>query len=192
MKVNNNQLEDLKRLVGEATMLSPATSADFERLHAQMLERCHEAVGVSTLKRLWGYIEGYATVRESTLDVLCRYVGYPDWHTFVADYCQVESVQTSHRVLSATIVADQLQVGAILKIGWNPGRRLLLRHDGGGHFSVLEAHNSKVKVGDTFHCDHFILHHPLYVDNLHHADEGPTPFVLGKQGGLTFCRIVSE
>lgn len=188
MKVDNNHLNMLKRQVEEAAMLHPFTSIDFERLHDRMMERLKEAVGVSTLKRLWGYIDGYATVRESTLDVLCRFAGYPDWHTFVADYCQVESAQTSRRVLSATLMAEQLQVGETLEIGWDPNRRLRLRHEGNGNFAVLEACNSKVKAGDTFHCDRFMLNQPLYIDNLRHGTDEPALFVLGNKGGLTSCQ----
>lgn len=188
MEVDNKHLDRLKQQVEEAAMFRPLTSIDFERLHDQMQERLKEAVGVSTLKRLWGYIDGYTTVRESTLDVLSRFVGYPDWHTFVADYCQVESAQTSQRVLSATLTAEQLEVGETLEIGWEPNRRMRLRHEGNGYFTVLEARNSKVKAGDTFHCDRFILNQPLYIDNLCHGTDEPTLFVLGKKGGLSICQ----
>ena len=119
--------------------------------------------------------------------MLCRFVGYPDWYTFVADYCEVESAQTSQRLFSATVTVSQLSMGDILEVAWNPNRRLLLRHDGDGFFTVIEACNSKVKCGDTFHCDRFMLGQPLYIDSLKHGDSEPTLFVLGKQGGLTRC-----
>lgn len=64
MEVDNKHLDRLKQQVEEAAMFRPLTSIDFERLHDQMQERLKEAVGVSTLKRLWGYIDGYTTVRE--------------------------------------------------------------------------------------------------------------------------------
>lgn len=190
MKVDNNHLAKLKQLIEEAVTYPIVSSTDYERLHQQMQECLHEAVGVSTLKRLWGYVEGYATVRESTLDVMCRFVGYSDWHTFVADYCEVESAQTSRRVLGATLRSEELPVGNCVEIAWNPNRRLVLRHEGVGNYTVIEACNSKVKVGDTFHCERFVMGQPLYVDNMRHADEPPTLFVLGRLGGLTRCRVV--
>ena len=33
-------------------------------------------LGVSTLKRIWGYIGGYATTRVGTLNILARFAGF--------------------------------------------------------------------------------------------------------------------
>ena len=161
------------------------TTKDFEALHWQMQERVRETLSISTLKRLWGYVDGYSTTREDTLDLLSRFVGYPDWHTFVSDYCNVESEQTSHRIVSSTLSVDELKVSEYVAIEWNPNRRLVLSHKGKGVFEVMYAQNSKITQGDTFHCDRFILNQPLYIDNLVHNGMPPVMFVVGKKGGLT-------
>lgn len=181
----HTHIEELKALVESSAGFAVDTSRQFEQLHEQMQHRIGEAVGVSTLKRLWGYIDGYESVRESTLDVLCRFVGFPDWHTFVADHCGAEDQKTSHRIVTATLSSAEVSVDDRVAIEWNPGRRLLLLHKGEGLYEVLEAHNSKLAVGDTFHCERFMLCQPLYVDSCVHAGLPPAPFVMGKQGGLT-------
>jgi hypothetical protein len=185
-------LQKLKTLVEESAMHPLKTTKDFEALHWQMQERVRDTLSISTLKRMWGYVDGYDTTREDTLDLLCRFVGYPDWHTFVSDYCNVESEQTSHRIVSSTLSADELKVSEYVAIEWNPNRRLVLSHKGKGVFEVMYAQNSKITQGDTLHCDRFILNQPLYIDNLVHNGMPSVMFVVGKKGGITKVERVRE
>lgn len=185
MKVEAKYLNDLKQLVEKSAMHPIRTSKDFESLHWQIQERLNTTVGITTLKRLWGYVEGYDTVRISTLDILCRYAGFPDWHTFLADYCRIPDAETSRRMVSSVLESAMLQVGAELAIEWNPARHVHLLHKGSGIFEVMESINSKLSVGDTFHCERFILNQPLYMDRYIHLDQDPAFFAVGMQGGLT-------
>ena len=45
-------------------------------------EKLHQTVSTSTLKRFWGYLPQYASIRTSTLDLLSQFVGYKDWNAF--------------------------------------------------------------------------------------------------------------
>jgi len=58
------------------------TPKDFYFLSTYIVEQQHETVSVSTLKRLWGYIQTSSVPRRSTLNVLSRLLGFPDWDTF--------------------------------------------------------------------------------------------------------------
>lgn len=192
MIVNKTHLNELKKLVEKSAMHPLKTSKDFELLHWQMQERQNSTVGITTLKRLWAYVEGYEETRESTLDVLCRFVGFPDWHTFVADYCEVEGAGTSRRILTSSLPSETLPVGKLVVIEWNPKRRLWLKHKGEGYFEVVESTNAKLAIGDTFHCTRFLLNQPLYVDNCRRGDEPPCMFAMGLQGGLTRVEVLDE
>lgn len=185
MKTESPYIEELKAVISKSVMRSMEGPKDFKYLYDTIRERTNETIGENTLKRLWGYVEGYETIRESTLDALCRFVGYPDWNTFVADYCGEKDFQSSHRVVQATLTVDAMKEGDLLAIEWNPNRRLTLKHVGNGVFDVTDAHNSKIVAGDRFHCERFIIGEPLYIDNLVHNDDEPALFVVGKQGGLT-------
>lgn len=185
MDIKSPHIVKLKAVIAESVMRSMDSPKDFEYLYNTIRERTNETIGLNTLRRMWGYVEGYPTVRESTLDVLCRFVGYPDWHTFVADYCGVEGSESSYRIVSATLNVEELAEGDVVAIAWNPNRRLVLIHKCNGVFEVTEARNSKIVVGDRFHCDRFMIGQPLYIDNLVHENTPPSLFVVGKQGGLT-------
>ena len=184
MPVNPQHITLLRQLVEESAGHAVATSNDFIFLSGEIQGRLKETLSASTLKRLWGYVDGYASVRTSTLDILARFNGFPDWETFVSDYCEVESVQSSHRVVGKSLYAKDLNIGARVRIAWNPNRRCVLEYLGDSLFEVTESVNAKLKTGDRFLCQRFTLNQPLYVEYL--SKDGNTElFVMGNKGGLT-------
>ena len=92
MPINQQYINLLRQLVEEAANHRIETFTDFIFLSGEIQGRLWENLSASTLKRLWGYVDGYASERPSTLDILARFTGFPDWETFVSDYCEVESV----------------------------------------------------------------------------------------------------
>lgn len=184
MSINPQHITLLRQLTEESADHRIETSNDFIFLSGEIRGRLNVNLSVSTLKRLWGYVDGYASVRPSTLDILARFVGFPDWETFVSDYCEVEGVQSSHRVMGESLFAKDLSVGDNVEIRWNPNRRLLLNYLGDNMFTITESENAKLKAGDRFLCQRFILNQPLFVDVL--SDDGQAAvFVMGNKGGLT-------
>ena len=83
-----NEILILKDMIEQSVSRKIQTPADFQFLTGVIQERCKETLGVTTLKRLWGYIEGYDTTRVSTLSILARAVGFRDWDDFLANYQQ--------------------------------------------------------------------------------------------------------
>ena len=185
MLYNKYYFDSLKDAIEQSVMRKMTHASDFNFLYEEIQKRIGETIGVTTLKRLWGYVDSYRSTRDSTLDVLCRFVGYPDWQTFVAECCGEEDRLTSHRVITSTIAAAEIAKDESVWIEWNPGRKVRLVGEGDGWFTVAEAENSKVKAGDRFHCDRFTIGQPLYVDSLCHEGQTVGLFVMGKRGGLT-------
>lgn len=187
----NQNISILRVLVEQAVDHRVNTSTDFAFLSGCIQGRLKQTISVSTLERIWGYVEGYQTVRESTLDILSRFVGFPDWQTFVSDYCEVSSAQSSHRISAPTLLASDVPVGGIVVIEWNPGRHCEIRHRGDGEWEVTTSVKSKLSVGDTFRCQRFTLNQPLYLEDYCHAAEQPSLFVVGNRGGLTKAAVLS-
>ena len=184
MPVNPQHITLMRQLVEESANHTVTTSNDFIFLSGEIQGRLKETLSASTLKRLWGYVEGYASVRPSTLDILARFVGFPDWETFVSDYCEVESVQSSHRVVSKSLYTKDLDVDNQVEIAWNPNRRCKLKYLGNSLFEVVTSENAKLKPGDRFLCQRFTKNQPLYVELI--TNDGNTElFVMGNKGGLT-------
>jgi len=190
MTPNENDILLLRTLVEESVSRKIKTPADFQFLTGVIQERCKETLGVTTLKRIWGYVDGYDTTRYSTLSILARCVGFRDWDDFLTNNNQVG--ESSNMVLGRAISSKEIPVSECVRITWAPDRRVLLRHLGEGNFKVVTSENSKLKSNDTFHCSVFMIGEPLYLDNFVRGSNPPTLFVVGNKGGLTNVERVRE
>jgi hypothetical protein len=61
------------------------TSYDFEKLSEQIHEVTSVRLSVTTLKRIWGKLKYESAPTVTTLNVLARFAGYPDWRSFTHD-----------------------------------------------------------------------------------------------------------
>lgn len=69
-KWRNKDTETLKEDVEKAVDKRLCTPKDFELLQETIYQQQHIVIGLSTLLRLWNYIEGNTKPRKSTLDIL--------------------------------------------------------------------------------------------------------------------------
>lgn len=98
----------------------------------------------------------------------------------------------SDLVLSQHISTDDLNIGDRVSVSWKPNRRCTFRYLGNATFNVEKAENSKLKVGDTFSTTLFILHEPLYLNNLIQGKNPPVAFVVGNKDGLCELELILE
>lgn len=187
--INNNQNILLLRNLIEKTMSRKfETPNDFECLANMMNVRLNASLSISTLKRIWGYIDGYGTIREKTLNVLSRFVGYPDYQTFVDEYCGSQEAVSSKRLFTQSLNTDDLPLHSRVEIRWNPDRICHLRYMGSDKFQVILSKNSKLSEGDTFKCSAFYLNQPLILEEYVHENDAPCRFIVGNNGGLTLVK----
>jgi hypothetical protein len=184
MKKTSPEIHELKKQIENRLKRKMKTPNDFIFLSGVIWERTHETMSPTTLKRLWGYIEGADETRGSTLDILSRSLGYLDWDDFLK---HIDRTSGSDPVVSKHISVDDLNIGDRVAVSWKPDRRCIFRYLGNAEFTVEQAENSKLKVGDTFSTTLFILHEPLYLNNLVQGNNPPVPFVVGNRDGL--CEI---
>lgn len=144
-----------------------------------------------TLKRFFGYdkTDENSLVRLDTLDILSQYVSFGNWDAFLENF-RLLSGEGSGDFVGEEICSNDLSIGEMLHIEWNPDRKSLLKYLGDSRFEIIETENSKWQVGNTFSCKHFILGKPLYVDNLTDKDGllKSKMFVVGGKGGLTVVK----
>ena len=173
----------LKQMVEDSIPRKIKTPADFVYLSGVIFERCGETISETTLKRIWGYIEGYDTTRFHTLSILARFVGYNDWDDFVKENV-IDPNEQSEEIMQKCIYTKNLKAGDKIYYTWNPDRECLVEYLGDNVFKVLESKNSKVIENDTFVTAFFIEGQPLYLDDLTRDGETFAMFVVGKNGGL--------
>ena len=181
----------LKKLVEDSIPRKIKTPADFTYLSGVIFERCGETISETTLKRIWGYIEGYDTTRFHTLSVLARFAGYQDWENFCNNY-SLNTDEQSEEILQKCIYSKNLKVGDKLILKWKPDRECLIEFLGENDYKILDCKNSKLLRDDIFSCTFFVENQPLYIDNLRRGNTTYAMYVVGKNTGLTSIEKVEE
>lgn len=164
------------------------TPYDFNYLAGAIAERCKEMLSETTLKRVWGYIEGYDNVRQHTLQVLARFAGFESYEDF---YVQFLSMSESAMVKGQTVQCENLAVGTELKFSWLPDRECVVEYLGEQRFRVVSAVNTQLCAGDLFNTPLFIVGEPLYLNKLERKGKELSMYVVGKNSGLTEVEILS-
>lgn len=179
----NNHIENLHNLMEKVFGGVLLTPNDYETLSQSIMQKTGNRISVSTLKRCFGYVEGGKT-RKSTLDILCQYVGYKDWDSFV----NTETIKTieSNPLMAKSIRASDIKKDECITVMWEPNRKCVFRCLGNEHFVVEESLNSKLSVGDTFECGFFINEEPLYLENLTMNGKSGLTYVCGRINGILF------
>lgn len=175
-------LNALKKQVEEKTGRTMRLPSDFDMLAIAVTDTTGEHISTNTLKRLWGYIDGYRTSRRFTLNVLARYAGHRDWD----DFCHNLSNTAASQIFDSHYIdSDTLQPGTRLTLRWHPGRVVTIEYSGSNEYVVVESLNAKLTVGDTFKCQGFISGQPLIINGLiHKGIDHPINYICGKQGGI--------
>lgn len=187
MQKTSPEIAELKHRIETNLKRKMKTPTDFIFLSGAVFERTRETMSPTTLKRLWGYLDGADQTRNSTLEILSQFLGFNGWDQFVEE---IGKDSGSDKVLSPHIDAKDLIVGDKVKVSWRPDRRCTFRYLGDLQFEVEAAENSKLKVGNTFYCSLFILGEPLYISRLVQGKNPPVDFVVGNKDGL--CELKKE
>lgn len=91
---------------------------------------------------------------------------------------------------------DDLQKGDRIEVTWLPNRRCVFRYEGEAHFTIEEAENAKLHVGDSFEAVCFIIGKPMYLDDVQRDDNNVQStkegfsYVAGSKHGLnSVCKL---
>ena len=181
MQNTSPEIIELKKRIEDDLDRKMLTSNDFFFLACAIEERTRQTVSAATLKRLWGYVDGTEQPRNSTLEILSKFLGFNKWSDFVKD---IGRDSGSNLLTSVHINTEDLEAGDRIYVSWKPNRRCTFHYLGNQKFVVESAENSKLKVGNTFTCSLFILNEPLYLTDLIQENNPPVAFVAGTKGGL--------
>ena len=171
---------DLEQRIGQK-LQSPA---DFQLLIQHIWEKQHAVLSLSTIKRLWGYVESNGAPRLSTLNTLAQFLDFADWHTYLVKLEQRGGIESA-MCMDEGIQTTDLQVGDLIAVAWQPNRQCIFRYLGDNQFIVEESKNAKLQQGTTFSAARFMIGQPMYLDNILLADGTRTSYVAGKHHGLT-------
>ena len=171
---------DLEQRVGQQ-LQSPA---DFQLLIQQIWEKNHAVLSLSTIKRLWGYVESNGAPRLSTLNTLAKFLDFADWNAYLVALEQRGGTESAMFTGDGIQTAD-LQAGDRIAVAWQPNRQCTFRYIGDNQFVVEESKNAKLQRGTIFSAARFMIGQPMYLDNILLPDGTRTSYVAGKRNGLT-------
>ena len=164
---------------------------DFQQLIQQIWSTQHRILSLSTVKRLWGYVESNASPRISTLNILSQFLSYTDWNAYLV---ALEQRTESESALfeGEGIRSTELTEGDLVEVSWLPNRMCIFRYLGNNHFVVEEVKHAKLHVGDTFNAVTFVIGKPMYLDQLALQDDTITSYVAGKKNGITSVKVINS
>ena len=161
---------------------------DFDFLEKQIEGYVGEHISVSTLKRVWGYVSSNSEISIYTLNVMSRMVGYTGWEEFCQSQNGAEE-ESSHKIICRKLFTSALSPGTMISLAWRPDRKIIVRFEGQDLFLVQESVNSKLAVGDIFHCAQFVEKQPLFLSGLYRQGMPPCDYICGRQGGIVWSII---
>lgn len=167
------------------------TTTDFEVFSLQFNKISKEALSTSTLKRLWGYVGDVHEPRVHTLDLLCQYLGYAHFEAFCA-FLKTSSVYNSSFFTAQKLLSGDLNFGDEVEIGWMPNRYVRLLYKGSSQYEVVQSEQSKFEKGDCFEISMFLAEQPLVLPYILRNGERTSPFIAGRNGGLTMIRVLKH
>ena len=173
----------IREKLSERSGIGIRLSRDCELLVLDIESATGEHIGVNTMKRLLGFIADERTPRTATLDVIARYLGFEDWETLrLVD----ENSSNSSFDDRDEYLACYLEPGQQLAIFYPPNRRLIIEHQDGNRFRVLESENSKLLPGDMLTLTHIVRGYPLLVAEVIRGGQNLGAFTAGKAQGIDF------
>ena len=175
--------KDIEQRIGQSLQ----TPNDFQLLIQHIWNEQHTVLSLSTIKRLWGYVDSNSRPRLSTLNTLSQFLGYTDWNAYLAALEQ-RSENESDLFIGDGIRVTDLEPETLIEVSWLPNRQCIFRYLGSNRFEVIESIHAKLQVGDTFEAIAFIIGKPMYLDNLRLQDGTTTSYVAGKKNGITNVR----
>lgn len=159
-----------------------------EALAMSIKETTGETLGTTTLKRMLGFVDGPARSRLASLDIIARYLGYPDYNLLSKDLG--EDTDISDFSFVDGIDSTDLETGERIRISYHPNRMLLLRCIGENKYEVIESQGSKLLTGDKLIISGFYVGFELLVSDVERGGIHLGSYQAAKQGGLTDVEII--
>lgn len=148
MVFNSQIVEKLKEKSG----LSFDKSIDFELLCDSIFKQTGRTIGLTTIKRLLGYISDDRHTNDYTLNTIGIYLGFPSWEKM----CSTLRIDSDWGFKDETFYIEDLDEGT--RIGVKYLNRTVLfeveSYNGNKVLRVMETENSSLELGDLLFVEH--------------------------------------
>lgn len=160
------------------------TTDDFSGLSDDIYSAVKERLSVSTLKRCFGRVNAHLTHRNTTLNILSKYIGLSDWAEFQRNIRTNLGGESDFKSIKA-IDIDRMIPGCRLCIKWLPDREIRVRYLGHNRFLILKAVNTKLKVSDIIEIALLAQGEPMFISQVARGDEAYSGYIAGQLHGVS-------
>ena len=176
----------IKRMLEERIGYEIRYPSDCERLMYEIAESTHQHIGVTTLKRLFGFIGGTSTPRQSTLDILGNFLGYRSYNDLIRS---LDPDNEAEHVPILQLDAQDIPAGVRVRVFFNGGY-LCVEHEKDTTFRVLKSTDTTLLTGDRVRICSFRVGYPVYIRQRSRNGLPQDPCALAKVSGIE--RIETE
>ena len=182
-------ISDKVRKMIEAKFSSPLQyPQQCEALAMAIKDATGQTLGTTTLKRMMGFVNGPASPRLSSLDIIAQYLGYPDYDLLAKDIGQDADISDFREVES--LDSADLEPGEQIQLTYQPNRLLVLTYIGDNKYVVNESLGSKLLKGDKLMIAGFYVGFTLLISDVERSGRHFGSYQAAKQGGLTSVEIL--
>ena len=194
MKYDPAKIQLLRMAVEQKFGSSLGAPSDFDRLSVAIEATVGLHIGVSTLKRIWGYVKSPHTPTFATLSLLCRYIGHRDWAAFCSGIRNMDNTEhdSGFSTVSVVLLTDE-PVGSTFRLRWSGGKGCVIRKVSfPGRFEILEANNLKLISGDTISLDTIAVGQSMFAGDCRRGDRELGTYVGARAGGIQSIERISR
>lgn len=162
---------------------NPLTSSSAcERLALDIESSTGEKLGFTTLKRLLGFTTEQAEPRQSTLEIIAKYLGYNSYRELTDAIADNGDSDFDNK--AGSISSSELPANAEINLSYHPNRRLKLLHVKEDEFVVTESINGSLQKGDIIFVDSFTSGLPMIAKDVIRNEESLGRYVAGEKFGI--------
>lgn len=195
MKPDEQILKTLLDAVRQTYGCKPSCPTEFDGLSLSIFRSVRRTISQSTLKRLWGYITDQSGTSVSTLNILCKYVGYRDWEDFCvhAEPFGVVGRDESGFSMGQILACDNLSIGSVVRAEWGGGKSCSVRKiSNPRRFVVIDSKNIKLEVNDFVTIDSIAISRPFVALECMRGDQSIGNYIGAKQSGIKAFSIIDN
>lgn len=147
-------------------------------------------ISIATIRRMFGWVsDADVKPHKSTMDIIARYLGYPNFSLLAADLgedCEISAFTPVESVESAN-----LEEGTRLRITYDPRRIITMSYLGDNRYVIdMQEGSKKLLSGDVLTITHIAVGFELLVSDVKRGGESLGSYHAAKQGGITSIEIL--
>lgn len=141
-----------------------------------------QRVGITTLKRIFGFVHDVAAPRLITLDILAQYLGYNDFNMLLADVGDDSDILPLEP--KSVIVSEGQKAGTVLKISLPcPAHSFVVEYAGRQMWKVVSSSLPLLIEGDLLRIPVIVGRQVITVIDVIRNGNGMGPLLIGARHG---------